>query len=149
MSESPDYHRMIRERRIETRYSVCLEPSLTWDRNLIARAETPDMDALATLDEQIRAATVVLVLRALTEDESWALDVRYAGAVQGTPEARALDKSVILKSFVRWETLDGDPIDALGKKDLDAYWTNGSPGERVPLLALALELKTFTPSVPF
>jgi hypothetical protein len=144
-----DYGAMLRNRSIETRYGLCLQPSLTWDRNLIAKAAAPDSDALAALDEQIRATTVVVVLRALTEDESWALDQRYASAKQGTPEARNLDKSVLLKSFVRFETMDGDEIPDLGKKDFGAYWDNASPGERMPLLALSLELKVFQPSVPF
>jgi len=144
-----NYGAMLRNRSIETTFGLCLQPSLVWNYNLIAKAEQPDADTLAELEEQIRAATVVVVLRALTEDESWALDQRYISAKQGTPEARDLDKSVLLKSFVRFETMDGAEIPDLGKKDFGAYWDNGSPGERIPLLALSLELKTFVPSVPF
>ena len=144
-----DYGAMLRNRSIETTFGLCLQPSLVWNHNLITKAEHPDAEALAELEEQIRDSTVVVVLRALTEDESWALDLRYVAAKQGSPEARDLDKSVLLKSFVRFETMDGEVIPDLGKKDFGAYWDNGSPGERIPLLALSLELKTFIPSVPF
>lgn len=144
-----NYHEALRKRSIETRFGLCLNPSLVWDRNIIALSEAPDAESLATLDEQIRETTVVVILRALTEDESWAMNQRYAGIKAGTPEARAMDKSVLLKSFVRFETMDGDEIPDLGKKDFGAYWDSASPGERVPLLALALELKSFTPAVPF
>jgi len=144
-----DYGSMLRNHSIELRHGICRNPSLVLDRHLIAISEHPDAEALAELDEQIRELTVVLVLRALTEDEWWAIDMRYASAKQGTPEARDLDKSLALKSFVRFETVDGDVREDLGKKDLRAYWDTASPGERLPIIALTLELKTFVPSVPF
>jgi hypothetical protein len=143
-----DFHAALRNRSIETRFGLCLNPSLVWDRNIIAQSERPDSDTLDDLDAQIRDATVVVVLRALSEDESWALDQRYVGVKQGTPEARKLDRAVILKGFVRFESMDGDVLE-LDKKDLEAYWDSASPGERIPLLALALQLKTFIPDVPF
>lgn len=144
-----DYGAMLRSRRIETRFSVCLRPSLAWDRALVTRSQMPDADTLAALDEQIRESTVVLVLRALTEDETWSIDARYTSAKPGTPEARAMDKETLVQAFIQWETLDGDEITSMDATDLIAYWDSASPGERVPLLALSLELRTFSPTVPF
>lgn len=149
MNATPDYGAMLRSRRVETRWKVCLKPSLLWDRDIILRAKSPDVESLAILDEQIRESTVVVVLRALTQDETDILDTKYGAVESGTKAAQALDRETLVDSCVQWETLDGDLIGSMGSDDMAVYWDKAGPGERVPLMALSLQLRTFSPTVPF
>lgn len=149
MNATPDYGAMLRSRRVETLWKICLKPSLLWDRSIILLSKSPDAESLAALDEQIRESTVVVVLRALTQDETDILDTKYGAVEPGTKAAQALDRVTLVDSCVRWETLDGDLIEGMGADDMGVYWDAAGPGERVPLMALSLQLRTFSPTVPF
>lgn len=150
----PDYAKMIRSREITVPYKVCLDPSLVKAREVLG-SPGDDPEALAdatTLDEQIDEASVVILLRGLREEETWALSVQYRDdpdddAQTRAQRARESNRAHVMAAFVRWETLDGEPIESLTKDHLVELYDTMTQGQMVNLVAAVVEL-AYTPALP-
>lgn len=153
---TPDYARLIRTREITVPYKVCLDPSLVKARSLLGdpdpEADPEVAEKAATLDAQIEATSVVILLRGLREEETWALSVQYRDRPDDDDETRAQharesNRAHVLAAFVRWETLDGDPIESLTRDDLATLYDRMTKGQAISLVTVVVEL-AYDPALP-